>query len=86
VDTIGNNSGFDRFIVAYSRPQNIRDVLIKSNLMDKGVCASSFLQLESYMPWYYYEIYSITEQLRQKNWPRVTRATSPCFYAVSVLS
>jgi hypothetical protein len=43
VDTIGNNSGFDRFIVAYSRPQNIRDVLIKLNLMDKGVCASSFL-------------------------------------------
>jgi hypothetical protein len=28
VDNIGNNSGFDRFIVAYSRPQNICDALI----------------------------------------------------------
>jgi hypothetical protein len=44
VDTIGNNSSFDRFIVAYSRPWNIRDALIKSNLTDtEGVCTSSFL-------------------------------------------
>jgi hypothetical protein len=44
VDTIGNNSGFDWFIVAYSRPRNICDALIKSNLADtEGVHASSFL-------------------------------------------
>jgi hypothetical protein len=44
VDTIGNNSSFDRFIVAYSRPRNIRDALIKSNLADtEGVHTSSLL-------------------------------------------
>jgi hypothetical protein len=43
VDTIGNNSGFDQLIVAYSRPRNIRDALIKLNLADtEGVRASSF--------------------------------------------
>ena len=43
MDTIGTNSGFDRFVIAYSRPRNIRDALIKSNLADtEGVRASSF--------------------------------------------
>jgi hypothetical protein len=43
VDTIGNNSGFDQLIVAYSRARNIRDALIKLNLADtEGVRASSF--------------------------------------------
>jgi len=44
MDTIGNDSGFDRFVIAYSRPRNIRDALIKSTLSDTdGVRASSFL-------------------------------------------
>jgi hypothetical protein len=44
-ETLGNNSGFDHFVVAYSRPRNIpRDALIKSTLSDtECVRASSFL-------------------------------------------
>jgi hypothetical protein len=43
-ETLGNDSDFDRFVVAYSRPRNIRDALIKSTLSDtEGVRASSFL-------------------------------------------
>ena len=43
-ETLGKDSGFDRFIVAYSRPRNIRDALMKSSLSDTdGVRASVFI-------------------------------------------
>jgi hypothetical protein len=43
-ETLEEHCDFDRFIVAYSRPRNIRNALIKSKLSDTdGVRASEFI-------------------------------------------
>ena len=43
-ETLEAVSGFDRFVVAYSRPQNLRDVLMRSKLSEpEGHRASDIL-------------------------------------------
>jgi hypothetical protein len=43
-DTLAGHCGFDRFVIAYSRPRNLRDALTRTKLLEpEGFRTSDFL-------------------------------------------